>query len=77
MKLHIDNNLKVDILEDGSMLIGLENNILGYKVELTDEEREKLEDFINKGKKINIEDGIIIDIGYMLPQFIQHQIQYH
>lgn len=77
MNLHFDNNLKIEVLEDGSMFIGLENNVLNYKIDLTDEEREKLEDYIIKDKQINIEDGIIIDISDMLPQFIQHQIEYH
>lgn len=77
MNLHFDNNLKIEVLEDGSMFIGLENNVLNYKIDLTDEEREKLEDYIIKDKQINIEDGIIIDISDMLPQFIQHQIECH
>ena len=77
MKLTINNNLKVEMLEDKSILIGLKNNILGYEMEFTDQEREMLEDYFYNGKRINIDEGMIVDITYLLPQFIQHQIQYH
>ena len=77
MKLTINNNLKVEMLEDKSILIGLKNNILGYEIEFTEQEQEMLEDYFNNGKRINIDEGMIVDITYLLPQFIQHQIQYH
>lgn len=83
MKITLRNNLKVEERDD-LVFIGFKNNELDFELYLTEKEKRILRGCLhyegqnNEDKKpVLFEENMVLDLAYLLPSFIEHQLNEH